>query len=81
MTRAPDWSSEEFETLISNAHLSNKELTHLLPGRTEGAIDVVRQAIHSFHTGGNTSMLSKMMRQRLETKQQPITCPICRTKF
>ncbi len=81
MTGAPQWSSEEFETLITNVHVSNADLSHMLPGRSEDAINIVRHGVHSFHRGDNISMLSHMMRHRLETKTQPILCRVCRTQF
>lgn len=81
MMRAPNWSETEFETLISSPQLSSQQLADLLPQRTDGAVEVVRQGLHSYHTGGNTSMLSKMMLQRLDTKHDSVTCPICETRF
>ena len=48
-----------------------------LPTRSAGAIDIVRAGIHSFHTGGDTSMLSQMMRERLGDRSRPVTCPKC----
>ena len=81
MTRAPDWSVEEFDTVLNNSNLDSLELAQQLPRRTPGAIEVVRQGIHSFHTGGNLSLLSKMMLRRLKEKQEQVTCAICGVRF
>lgn len=81
MTRAPDWTIEEFEILIKNNHLSHEQLAQLLPGRTLGGIESVRQGIHLFHSSDNGSMLSEIMRQRLKEKRQSQTCPICKTQL
>ena len=80
MTRSPDWSVEEFEILIKNNHLSHKQLAQLLPRRTPGAVESVRQGIHLYHSSDNGSMLSEVMRQRLKEKRQSLTCPICKAQ-
>lgn len=81
MVQAPDWSIEEFEILLNNNNVSGKELAQQLPQRTPDAIEVVRQALHSFHLGSNVSMLSKMMLRRLEGDRRPLTCAICGTRL
>ncbi len=81
MTRTPDWSVEEFDTVLNNSNLDSLELAQQLPRRTPGAIEVVRQGIHSFHTGGNLSLLSKMMLRRLKEKQEQVTCAVCGVRF
>lgn len=81
MVRAPDWRIEEFEIVLENSHLSSEELAQLLPQRTRGAVEIIRQGIHSFHLGRNVSMLSKMMLRRLEEKDQSLICPICGKTF
>jgi hypothetical protein len=81
MTRAPNWSIEEFDTVLNNSNLDSLELAQQLPRRTPGAIEVVRQGIHSFHTGGDLSLLSKMMLRRLKEKQEQVTCAVCGVSF
>jgi len=81
MVRAPDWSESEFETLLNNPKLSPEELAPKLPQRSIGAIRVVREGIHSFHRGGNVSMLSKVMIRRLEEGRGSFTCAECGTTF
>lgn len=81
MTRAPDWSIEEFEILLKNNKLSSRQLAQLLPKRTPDAVEVVRQGIHRFHSIGDGSMLSEIMRQRLNEKHQLLTCPICNMRL
>ena len=81
MTRAPDWSVEEFDTVLNNSNLDSLELAQQLPRRTPGAIELVRLGIHSSHTGGNVWFLSKMMLRRLKDKQEQVTCAICGVRF
>jgi len=81
MTRAPNWSIEEFDTLLNNSNLDSLELAQQLPRRTPGAIEVVRVGIHSFHAGGDLSFLSKMMLRRLKEKQEQVTCTVCGVSF
>lgn len=81
MVRAPDWSIEQFETVLKNSHLSSEESSRLLPQRSRDAVEIIRQGIHSFHLGRNVSMLSKMMLRRLEEKDQSLICPICGKTF
>jgi len=81
MTRAPDWGVEEFDTVLNNSNLHSFELAQQLPRRTPDAIEVVRQGIHSFHTGSNLSLLSEMMLRRLKEKQKQVTCAVCGVRF
>lgn len=82
MTRAPDWTREEFETLLSNPLLSDAELAERLPQRTVNAVSFVRQGVHSFHTGRDDhQMLSKMMKDRLMGPSGPILCALCKMMF
>jgi len=81
MTRALNWSIEEFDTLLNNSNLDSLELAQQLARRTPGAIEVVRQGIHSLHTGGDLSLLSKMMLRRLKEKQEQVTCAVCGVSF
>jgi hypothetical protein len=77
MTRAPDWTPEEFDILLNHNNLSREELAKLLPRRSSDAVEVVRQGIHRFHDKGDGSLLSEIMRRRLADKQQSSTCPVC----
>jgi len=77
MARAPDWSEEEFDLLLNSSGLPAAELAQTLPKRTPGAIEVVQSGIHSFHRGGDVSMLSQMMLLRLEESNGSLICPTC----
>lgn len=81
MTRAPNWDEHEFETLLSNAKMSDEDLAKLLPRRSLGAIGVVRSGIHSFHRGLDVSMLSRIVLDRLQDGPGPVVCPICGAKI
>jgi hypothetical protein len=77
MKRKPEWTTEEFETLLQNPSLTDERLHLKLPNRTPAAIQVVRGGIHAFHLGQNTSMLSKLMITRLRSGASRLICPIC----
>jgi len=79
--RAPDWSEEEFRVLLDRPDLADEEVAKILIGRSTGAIGVVRAGVHSFHLGGNVSMLSKMMLNYLQRRREPLKCPVCKTTF
>ncbi len=78
MARVPDWTVDEFETLLNNYGLSDKELARELPKRSLGAIELVRDAIHSYHTDRMfISALSGMMRRRLGERRGSLVCSRC----
>lgn len=79
MKRAPNWTAEEFEQLLNNPQLSDEALAATLERRSAGAVGVVRSGIHGYHRGleSANSLLSKMMRDRLEGGPD-VTCPLCR---
>ncbi len=81
MSQETEWTKEEFILLISKPELSDEELSDLLPDRSQGAVAVVRAGVHSFHTGGDISMLSTMMEKLLGSKDTLVTCPICKMAF
>ena len=80
MARVPDWTADEFETLLNNYGLSDEELARKLPQRSVGAIELVRDAVHSYHTDKMfISALSKMMCRRLEERRGSLVCSRCGT--
>jgi hypothetical protein len=81
MTRAPDWSVEEFEILLNHNNLSRHELAKLFPRRTSDPVEVVRQGIHRLHDNGDGSLLSEVMRRRLANQHQSLSCPVCGTRL
>jgi len=81
MSREPEWAKEEFILLISKPELTDEELANLLPNRSQGAVGVVRAGVYSFHTGGDISMLSKMMKGLLSSKETLVNCPVCKMAF
>jgi len=81
MARVPEWTKGEFITLISKPELSDEDLIKLLPKRSKDAVWIVRAGVHSFHTGGNISMLSEMMMNLLGSKTTLVECPICKIAF
>ena len=81
MSRAPEWTADEFKMVIQNSDLSSSALADLLPARTTEAIDIVRNAIHSYHQDRNISMLSRVMCRHLESGKGSIQCPRCEAKI
>ena len=81
MSRAPDWTEEEFKKLVANHTLSNIELAKQLPTRSVDAIDIVRGGIHAFHQGKDDSVLSQMMQSYLKRKKHSLTCAKCGATF
>ncbi|MBZ5640592.1 MAG: hypothetical protein LAO51_17790 [Acidobacteriia bacterium] len=77
MPQAPDWTAQDFETLLQNGHRAVEDLARVLPGRAVGTIEVVQHGIHSYHVGRGTSMLSEMMLRRLGDRSRPVICPVC----
>lgn len=74
--RPSDWTAEEFAWLLTNPQLTDQQMADQVLQRSSGAIGVVRSGVHSFHRGGNVSMLSQMMLARLRTGPA-IRCPRC----
>ncbi len=82
MAQAPEWLEAEFEIVVNSYDIPETELVEQLQGvRTIGAIGWVKSGIHSFHRGGNTSMLSQMMLQYLEEGRGWLSCPKCSRPF
>ena len=81
MVRAPDWGENEFHILVASYGLSDEELRSRLANRSIGAIDVVREGVHAYHIGGNSTMLSQMMRNYLGRNRSSLTCPKCGATF
>jgi hypothetical protein len=81
--RAPNWTRHEFAILVDHPQASDVAVTTLLPGRTADAVGVVRQGVHAFHSGMNTSMLSKMMLRSLDawSGSEDVVCPVCGKQF
>jgi hypothetical protein len=74
---SPPWTAEEFDTLLRNASLSDAVLAERLPGRTAGAVGVVREAVHRYHSAGTDDMLSEVMRRRLRSRSRTTMCSKC----
>ena len=81
MKRAPAWDAEEFETLLQNPGLDDDAVAELTSRRSVGAVEVVRQGLHAYHTGMNTSMLSEVMKEILARRKGSVQCPICKDTF
>jgi hypothetical protein len=78
---APDWTVEEFDTLLDGHQLADDVLTARLPGRALGAVQTVRRFVCAYHKGQNTSGLSRMMKSRLATRTGTLTCRVCGARF
>ena len=81
MKRLPDWTKKEFEILMENSSLSVESFSAQLPHRTPDAIQIVRNGIHEFHQKGDSSLLSKMMKDIIAKPEIDLVCPICGEKI
>ena len=81
MKQAPEWTKEEFEILVKNNSLSTESISAQLPHRTSDAIQIVRNGIHEFHQKGESSFLSKMMKDTIAKPEIDLVCPICGEKI
>ena len=79
--RAPDWTIQEIELLLNHSDLSSERLAELLPGRTVGAVEAVRNGIHRFHTTGDGSMLSEVTRRYFSERKERPVCPVCKVRL
>jgi hypothetical protein len=79
--RAPDWTTEEFDILLSGGEWTAEDLVKWLPRRTDGAIQAVRGFVHAAHLSGSRTGLSRMMQDRLVARQGTLTCAICQARF
>lgn len=66
MPRAPDWTEDEFRLLLQNTDLSSDDIALLLPSRSAGAVETVRQGVEAYRAGQDHSLLSQMMIRVLE---------------
>lgn len=81
MTRAIDWTEQEFAILLDSATGSDAELAERFPLRSPGAVGVVRAGVHDYHTGGRSGLLSRVMLRMLERQRRRRTCAMCHEQF
>jgi hypothetical protein len=81
MSQWPDWTPQEFDAVVSAPNASPEELARQLGSRTPGAVSWVQAGMHGYHTSGDVSPLSHMMRSRLDTRSAPVVCPQCKAQF
>ncbi|MFH1748899.1 MAG: hypothetical protein ABIG44_17850 [Planctomycetota bacterium] len=77
MPRAPNWTEAEFELVVEDPERSDADIATELTSRSAGAVNVVRNGIHSYHLDRDISMLSEMMQRRLADRTRPVRCPRC----
>jgi len=80
-TRAPNWTSAEFETLLEGHYLSIEELVTHLPRRSIGAVGAVRAFLHAFHMGQYSSGLSNIMLEIVGERRGQLICAECGRRF
>lgn len=73
----PRWSDEEFEILLNNPKLQDRDLARKLPRRTVYAVYVLREEIHIYHTGREPARLSKSMFHSLHNQFRVLICHKC----
>jgi hypothetical protein len=80
-SRTPEWTESEFRVLVTSFGVSDSELKSKLPRRSIGAIDVVREGVHTYHVGNNSTILSQMMTDYLSRNHSHAKCPKCGVTF
>ena len=82
MDRTPDWTIDEFETLMHHPRLTEVELKQVVPGHSAVAIAIVREGVHSWHRGQrDTTLLSDAMKEWLAQRTTPVECAVCSIRF
>ncbi len=81
MSRMPDWTIDEFKTLLAAGGKAPFKVVDQLPDRSAGAISVVQQGIHAFHLGRDHSMLSRMVVDHLKSQAGSVLCRVCGKKL
>ena len=76
------WTWAEFESVLEHPHLSDEDVAVLVK-RSPGAVDTIREAVHSYHLGTKfwQTALNKDIKQRLQEKRKLYTCPVCGVIF
>jgi hypothetical protein len=70
------WTTAELEIVLTHTLLSNEALAALLPGRTAGAVEATREAVHAHHTGASPKFnLRPDLRQWLAARPGVFRCP------
>jgi hypothetical protein len=77
----PDWTLDEFKTLLAAGGKAPAQLVGQIPTITAGTIAVVQQGIHAFHMGRDHSVLSRLMVDYLEEQRGKLVCPVCGRMF
>ena len=81
MTGNPRWTLDEFKALAAYHGLDDQDVARLVPGRSSGAIGIVRAGLHSYHRDQDLSMLSQIMLEELDLHPGRYTCPKCGDKL
>jgi hypothetical protein len=65
MARLPNWTEDEFRTLLDNPETSPADLSQGPLARSPEAIALIRQAAREFEAGHDNDRLSQTMRDVL----------------
>lgn len=80
MSRPGKWTIQEFAVLAKGHALSHSNLSRSIGTRTPGAVEVVREGVHAYHSGQReTTLLSKSQKEYLDANSGGLTCWKCQT--
>ena len=78
VVQAPDWTLQEFETLINLPAVPAGELSRLLGTRTAAAIEAMRGVVHAYHGGARDHpALTPALHRYLDQRGGFIVCAQC----
>jgi hypothetical protein len=79
--RAPDWTEDELEAVLSAYAQLWETLRVTVPDRTPGAIAYIRPGVHAWHQGQPTTYLSERLKRALQQRRRQAVCPECGVQF
>ena len=77
---AKEWKKQEFILLLSKPDIGDEAMAKLVK-TGEGEIANIREGVHAFHTNGDISLLSDMMKDMLGSRDSLVKCARCKTTF
>ena len=80
MLRKLDWTLRDFMVVLRNPSMPTAGLASMLH-ESQDEIEVVRQGIHIFHTGGKASMMARTLKDYLLENPVSMVCQVCALPF
>ena len=81
MPSAPNWTTEELDSVLDTYAQLWQTLEAQIPGRLPGGLSYVRSGIHAVHRGRPTTYLSQALQKHLLDRRGHLVCPECGERF